>query len=233
MKRRLVLIGATLLCFACEVFGQTQIGPLVNNARKYIWQSGSSTLLPDNVIMYLGKPPSNLAYRDFFQWSLPDNLIPDGTHIIQARLEFIAYKQGGSLDLSGNIFKVSYDITGSTPYTTLYTEAENETNYLGTAVALPNGSWSKTFSEGAFTQAIEEGLGNDRFALAVRASTEILQNYYYNVPSGSATLTIWVAPITIDQMRADGTTRLNGKPVGRWNGTSFDDNHNHNATTDH
>jgi hypothetical protein len=220
MKSKLLFALAAILWFSVSAFSQTVVGPLTNNAREYIWQSGSSQLLGDNVLMYLGKPVSS-AYRDFFQWDLPDNILPDGVHITQVKLEFTAYPQGGSPQLQADIYKINYDITGSTPAATLYAAAENQANIIGSGQAL-SGTWSVTFPKGNFTAAIESSLVNNKFALAIRSSYEILYNYWHYVPSGSAKLTIWVAPVTVtvDQQRAVGS-RLSGTTVGRWNGSSF------------
>jgi hypothetical protein len=216
----IISFSAIVLCIQNVVFAQTVIGPLTNNAREYIWQSGSSGLLGTNVSMYLGKP-TNQAYRDFFQWDLPDNVIPDGAHITQVKLEFSASPQGGSPQLGAGMYKIDYDLTGSTSWTTLYAAAENPDNFLGQGSAT-NGTFSATFTEGDFTEAVEAGLANNRFALAVRSSYEILWNYWHYVGSGSAELTIWVAKDTViaDQV-FETTNRVEGSAVGRWEQSAF------------
>ena len=229
MKRRGLSVFAVcvvLLSICGEAFSQSCIGPLVNGSREDVWVVGSqcysSGLLSLNQGMTLGKTGSS-RYRDLFQWAIPDSILPDGVHVTQVRLEFTARPQSGSPQLNFNMSKVNYDITGSTSAATLFSEGDSATNFLGQGLAVGD-TFNQTFSEGPFTQAIEESRGNNRFTLLLSSIHEVSWDYYYNVENWTAKLTIWVAPvqIAIDQKRSSGV-RLSGTMIGHWNGTSFTD----------
>jgi hypothetical protein len=229
MQRGVLYVLVFLLVVSAMGHSQTMVGPLLSDARMHIWQAGgsyySSGLVGLNVALTVGRWGGNPhPYRVFFQWNLPNSLIPDGSVITQARLQFTASPQSGSPQYNGNVFKVNYDITGSTPYGTLYAEADDYGNFLS-QLAATSGTVDITFSQGPFLRAIEAGLLNDRITLAFNATSELLWAYYWWVDTRNMQLTIWYIPpgtVTADQV-FETNTRVEGSSIGHWEQSRFVD----------
>jgi len=86
MKLKLIILFS--LFFIVNNFGQSSTGDMSRNYSRYVFKIGTNNAVSSNLHdnsggygYYVGKYYDRI-YRQLFQWSLPDNVIPDGAQII-------------------------------------------------------------------------------------------------------------------------------------------------------
>jgi hypothetical protein len=212
MKTRIVVfVIAAIFAFEMQSFLHAQSTPMnqtMNDARVNVWStSNSSGLLPSNATLTVGDYDQNYDQaRAYFQWSIPDNLIPDGATITQVKLDF-NYSIGSGPQYPGFIFvNITDDITTASAQT-LYndvTNASSENYFTGTVP----GSYSYETTDPYLATWLSSSLSNNRFAVAIMSPGEGGHpEYNYQVYTSSVKLTVTVAPqtVTVDQVFGDGS----------------------------
>lgn len=207
------LFNISLLLGQSIPFNQTQ-----SDAKLYAWStSNSSGLISENSQFPVGSHFSGQS-RAYYQWSIPDNIIPDGSTILSAKLEFTYSRVTGPNYYHFSFGKVENDIT-TTSTQTLY-DGFTEVFHEGTS-----SNYSYVAEDQKLTEWISESLADNRFAVVVYLNTE--QNYpTYLYQISPVKLTVTVAPqtVNIDQTYEDGSrVQSNGvtSRVGHWESTVF------------
>ena len=92
MKRIRMVVVLLFIVGVADLWSQTTLGPILNDYRMPISKTdggvySSTGLASENSLLLVGRN-SPTRYRCFYQWTLPDNLIPDGATISQVKLQF-------------------------------------------------------------------------------------------------------------------------------------------------
>jgi len=179
-------------------------------------------LSPSSLDWYLGTYQGDRR-RGFFQWSLPDNVIPDGSTINSARLYMHVSPFGHSYEMNAVLYGMELDLDQATAQL-LWQRSDwfnNQTEYhIGFATST-NYTVDETFSSGSdFTNAIETALSDDFFTLGVVELRETSHQYPFRLIGLDVKLEIHYTPpsqqVLVDQKRFDNITSIGS--VGRWEG---------------
>ena len=192
------------------------INEAMTSSGKYFQQYKETN---DITLHPVGKTESGTIYRAFFQWSLPANLVPAGSVITQATLQFSWQIDLGPYGQPFNIYVINQDINSDSGHN-LY---DSVTGSAADTKSLPtSGQFSQSYSAGsAFVNGILNQLSNNRFTIG-------LQNYYegtnslWEFEAYNVQLTITIAPDTVvaNQVFSTGGTIQNSS-VAHWENTAF------------
>ena len=179
-------------------------------------------LAPSVLDWYLGKY-QNDRRRGFFQWNLPDEVIPDGSTINSARLVMHVSPWGHSYELSVRLYGMESDINQASAQL-LWERSDwfnNQTQYYIGYASSTNHDVDISFNAGSdFTDAIQAALNNDFFTLGVLEEREVLYEYPFRLVGLDVKLEIHYTPppkqVLVDQKRFDEITSFS--TVGRWEG---------------
>lgn len=179
MKRVMFFMFLVTCCsFHALVFGQSTTGELSTSQRKVVWKSHSS----DNYGSYGLEDPgatlpignsSTVRFRPCFQWSIPDETLPDGCTIDSVRLQ-MEVGRTHSVDLWFELAKMPYNLTLSATNAEIYQAVTVPANYIiGGQQSTSIGIDLKWYgSNSAIAQAILEQLPSDRFTIGLRSQDE-------------------------------------------------------------
>jgi hypothetical protein len=214
-----------LVLFIIQIYGQSQGTYQLQRSNKCaLVINGQTKQYPAYcTVIWLG----NSGYdrqRAFFQWNLPDEVIPDGSDVVSARL-YISHIRNldGSVELHAGLFSLELDVETASAQT-LWERTDYFTNhwdyYIGSATA-ENFIIDETFVDGSdFTDAIEQSLADDFFTLGIIDFNEVLQEYRYQTSNCDVELEIVFnrppVNVTVDQKRSDEQTSIG--TIGRWEG---------------
>ena len=223
---KIKMIIASILIVITQIFSQGQgtfelqesdvSAYVVNGVNKQITQNGTVT-------WWVGRLGTE-KHRAFFQWNLPDEVIPDGSEIVSAHLYMTGIRnQGGSTELVAGFFDMQVELESATPQI-LWDRTDWFNNhfdyYIGGAEA-ENYIIDVTFTSGSdFTDAIEQSLTNDFFTMGIIDFNEVLHEFWYRFCNCDVKLEITFnrpsVNVIVDQKRSDGITSIDS--VGRWEG---------------
>lgn len=88
---RMLAVASLALCIPTPAEGQ--VGPLTNNVRLDVSKNLQTNQYFSNgprggdAYVFVGRQNGTTSYRAFFQWDLPDDLLPDGSTVSQVQLE--------------------------------------------------------------------------------------------------------------------------------------------------
>lgn len=218
----------TCCSFHALVFGQSTTGELSTSQRKVVWKSHSS----DNYGSYGLEDPgatlpignsSTVRFRPCFQWSIPDETLPDGCTIDSVRLQ-MEVGRTHSVDLWFELAKMPYNLTLSATNAEIYQAVTVPANYIiGGQQSTSIGIDLKWYgSNSAIAQAILEQLPSDRFTIGLRSQDEgVAPLYGWWIYDSTVKLTVWYTPqsTTLHQKLEDQQTEY-GK-VDLWEANSF------------
>jgi len=227
MKR--ILFSLLVVC--CSLHGlalaqSTTTGNLRTNERKLISKTpGHPTyggaFYPSGSTLRIGSSGDH-RQRVFFQWSLPDSVIPDGCTIDSVRLRFTAPPENHTRPLYFFIHKIPFDLISSATDSAIFESASIS------ATQLYDGQYSSDYTvdlkwRGPTTlvaQAISEQLTENRFTIGIRSSDEGLY-YYWLIHDSTVFLTIWFTPqsTTLHQKLEDGQTEYGS--VNLWESSTW------------
>ena len=110
----LISMVFSLLLLQTELNAQATIGPITSDYRRDLIKDGSNPvtsngLLDINTILTLGRY-NNVYRRAVYQWTIPDNLIPDNSSIDYLEIYF-NYTKSDQYELPAGFFSISEDIT--------------------------------------------------------------------------------------------------------------------------
>lgn len=180
-------------------------------------------LQPNGLDFYFGKNYYGDRRRGFFYWSLPDNVIPDGSTINSVRLYMHVSPDGHSFELHAILYSLEVDPEEATAQL-LWQRTDwfnNQTEYHIGFAQSTNYTVDQTYdSDSDFANAIEAALSDDFFTLGVVESREVIQTYPFNAVGADIKLEINFTPppqnVEVDQKRSDDITSIG--TVGRWEG---------------
>lgn len=222
MKKLFVVLSALSLVLATNLCAETVLGPLLNDYREYVFKTaggtyGGSGLVGINTQLHVGRS-SGTRYRCFYQWSLPDNLIPDGANIRQVKIEFDFVRAAGPQTVYFTLAPIAGDLTTATQ-ASLFAETENPSSSV--TVSTVTNHFEETFTQGIPGWIVNQ-LSNNKFTLAVWLPTDYGYDYEHYISSSSVKLTLWVTAQSVvgDQVFENGS-RITGSSIGHYEGTAF------------
>ena len=223
MKRHLVVLVALSVIWMANVCSQTTIGPLLNDYRENVYKTAGGAYGGSGLVGLIELNVGRISasrYRCFFQWTLPDNVLPDGANISQVKLEFDITRSYGPQQAGFVFAPIEGDLTSATQQS-LFDETENapslggdtQTNHLEVIYQRPS----------AFISWVLNQLSENRFTLAIWMPTDYGYDYNHLIRPNTVKLTFWIDPVTVtaDQVFEDLTTRVPNSSVGLYEGTSF------------
>jgi hypothetical protein len=186
-----VLFAACLWLFTATMMGQsTTTGDLGTSARKVIWKTtatppsyGTHGLETPGGTLSICTVDGGYPQRAFFQWSLPDQVIPDGCTIDSVRLRFTAPPNGHNNALVYYIMKIPFDLTSSVTDSAIFVSASEFANQLYDGQYNPDYTvdlkWRGPTT--LIAQAISGQLSENRFTLGLKANGEGVYQYNWRV----------------------------------------------------
>jgi hypothetical protein len=227
MKKLFVVLAVFYVVCAPMLWSQSPVGPLSNDYRTYIWRSGTTYYSPGLVgsgsQLIVGMYGTNLPYRVFCQWTIPDNIIPDGATITQAKLEFDIGQINGPQNNNFWFTRIDQDLSqiDQSQYGTFFEAAGTGPFFQG--VLTSNNHYVETYGAGhPMLGWIAAQLPLDRLTLAIGLLADGSPDYSYFIFSFTMRLTVWVAPqeVTADQV-FENEARVEGSKVGHWEQSEF------------
>jgi len=223
MKRYFLFM---LFILAGSLYSQTTVGPLLNDYRKYIAKTSggsyfTSGLAAPNSLLFVGRQSSGTRYRCFYQWTLPDNVIPDGANITQVKLEFDISRIAGPETASFRFAPIQSNLT-SADSVTVFNETESPSSFESGSTMTNH--FEQTFVSGSspFAGWIVNQLAGNKFTLAIWLPTDHGFSYLHYISTSTVKLTITVDPqsVTADQV-FENSDRITGSAVDHYEGSSF------------
>jgi hypothetical protein len=225
---KIIIIIVILLSLSIGVNGQSQgsfslqnsnLTSLAININSTITKSDLSYC---TIGWYLGHSGS-VKRRAFFQWNLPEAIIPDGSNVLSGRI-LITNIQSNNPDLIACTFSVRADLNTATG-ALLWDRTDifnNHFDYLIDNQVESDGQTIDLQFDGSspYAQAIEAALNDDFFTLGLIDKFEYQQSYVYDLSNCHVKLEfVYARPpvsVTVDQKRSSGSSTA--EPIGRWQG---------------
>ncbi len=226
MKQGIVVLAMLSMVLVPNSWAQTTVGPLLNDYREYIAKTSagsffSSGLVESNTLLNIGRNQAGTRYRCFYQWSLPDNIVPDGANISKVKLEFGISRDTGPQTIGFKFAPIQSDIT-TEDIVTVFSETENPASSIEGHTSTNQFEQEYLQGQSPFPGWIVDQLGDDKFTLAIWLYTDYQFAYLHYLNSWTVKLTMWVAPqsVTADQV-FENEVRIEGSAVELWQETEF------------
>lgn len=240
MKKN-TLIFSILLFFllSFSIKAQYALGPDTSIYKRYVQRAGDnnpalSNFLYNNSLMPVGNTGSYHYYRGFYQWDIPDNIIPDNSQIDTVEI-FFRYTHLVSNYYGHFIYlNIGEDLQNPNVDTLFDRSWPNGPNVIGEGYGnkYPNTGYSidtvrSVFGPNStFCNAIENALVSDKFILGIVKAYEYYDGAWY-LYCGSLTIRIVFTPpnqlVTLDQRLSDNT--IVGK-LRKWERINWGNNFN-------
>ncbi len=213
------------------VFPQNVYGPDTAYYKRGVSKQGSysaqsSGLSYNSNLLNIGNNGTT-KYRVYYQWNIPDNIIPDNSTIDSIRVFFI-YEH----NISNYYMAVKYYNVGADLYSVNYDTLWNRLtwmSYIGTGQGNKYGSTGTASdtvisvfnSSSAFVSSFRNSLTTDKFILGIKSASEAA-SYAWLIRNSTVTLKVYFTPpqqsVTVDQKL---TTNASYGYVGKWGTSSF------------
>jgi len=157
--------------------------------------------------------------RAFFQWNLPDNIIPDGSTIKSARLYITNISNSNNIQMDARLYSVRLDLNQASA-DSLWARTDlfnNRTDYYITYAQSHSFVIDETYTEGSpFTDALQTAIIDNYFTLGMLDTREVTQTYDFDMTNCYVNLEIQyeLPNVVIDQKRSDNVTSVGA--VGKW-----------------
>lgn len=190
----------------------------------HVTDGTSKQILPPAAVdWYLGKDSDGNRRRGFFQWSLPDEIIPDGSTVNSVRLYMRVSPDGHRMELAAILYGMELDVDQASAQL-LWQRSDyfnGQVEYRIGSASSTNYVVDETFESGSdFAKAIESALVDNFFTLGVVEQREITQSYPFRLTGLDVKLEIHYTPpqqeVLVDQKRFDNVTPFEG--MGLWEG---------------
>ena len=190
-----------LLILAGSLSAQTLWGPDQTDARRSLYRTGSNNvgnlgLSELNTVFVVGKE-NTLLRRAVYQWTIPDNEIPNNSTINSVRIYFTYSKNEHSYEFGAGLYSISLDIVN--PNQTQLNQMWDEMNTTALVTPLGVNNVMEVISSdpgNPLNIAVQNALINDRFVLGVKWSFEApyVEWRTWNIANASLTLRIEFTP---------------------------------------
>lgn len=117
---RMLAVASLALCIPTPA--ESQVGPLTNNVRLDVSKNLQTNQYFSNgprggdAYVFVGRQNGTTSYRAFFQWDLPDDLLPDGSTVSQVRLEFQQGRLQGPRDFDPVFYSPILDLAATSDW---------------------------------------------------------------------------------------------------------------------
>jgi hypothetical protein len=164
--------------------------------------------------------------RAFYQWSLPNNVIPDNVVIdtVQIRYEYYMYADpSGNHPFKANFYNCINDLISGeqSNLSTLWNNSEDPYKQIASNQTGSQGVLEKTYGPGSgMVNVIQSALSSDKFVLGIRYTYETTYDsvWYIKNPTLNLRVVFSYAPVSVivDQKLSDNSSI---DSVGLWNPT--------------
>ena len=217
------------IIFIGNLAAQTVWGPELTDYRRSLWRTGSNDvgsygLSELNTDFIVGKD-YDILRRAVYQWTIPNNEIPDSSIINSVTIYFTYSKNDPSYEFNAGFYSISLDIV--TPNQSQLNQTWDEMNITALVNQQGINNTMEVVSSNPnnpINLALRNALVNDRFVLGIKWGFEApyVDWRTWNIHNYSLTLRIEFTPpsqlVTIDQRKSDN------QQVGvlrKWEGTYF------------
>ncbi|MDR3611396.1 MAG: T9SS type A sorting domain-containing protein [Ignavibacteriaceae bacterium] len=223
-----ILVSLTFCLFiiSSELMAQATIGPLTSDYRRDIIKNGSNPVKSDgladlNTVFTIGRQNNNVYEKAAYQWTIPDNLIPDNSSIDSLEICF-NYTKSDQYELPAGFYSLSEDITDGSQnnLNQMWTDLNSTplVQITGTSGLV---DYISNNPNNPLNIAFKNALSSNRFVLGLRWNPETVNRVWY-VDNPTLTIKVHFTPpqqsVFIDQVLNNGT-RI-GK-IKLWQGSSF------------
>jgi hypothetical protein len=210
-----------------DLKAQGTIGPLTSDYRRDLTKIGSNPVVSYGELLELSSTDtigrsSNIYKNAVYQWTIPDNMIPDNSTIDSLQISFL-YNKSDQYELPAALYSLTEDITnGSTSnlgqiWTDMNTTSQDrQTGSLNWMI------YNSNNPNNPLNLGFKNSLSNDRFVLGIRWDVPSVNRLWF-IYNDYVTIKVHFTPpqqsVFIDQLLSNGTTRI-GK-IKLWEGSSF------------
>jgi hypothetical protein len=150
--------------------------------------------------------------RAFFEWDIPNEVIPDNAAITCATIEFQTYSWGGTY--VGRLFRTTGTWNNDQALWLSATGASVQDNII-----FDSGYWGNLYFSGSpFVAALQQCLASNIIQLALVSQNENQSNTYVRIQSARLRISYTTPVLHLSQVTSSGTPF---GQFGRWNGAQW------------